>query len=795
MGHKHWGGGGPGKVDPVIAKMRRKAENERRQREQQARRREEAPREEAGGAPGKHFVNPYTFAPTPDRAGIPRGTYAGDYDPNEAKRGENALRLWEDRWSGTIGVTLTAETPLVLTRHLDEDESKKEHKTYDCLDTPPATGIKGMIRSAYETITNSRYGVLNEKQHGTWVGMRQTTNFALKLVPVIIEHAPGNGGDPKFVAKLLEGATPAGQQGARGPRGAPLPLHAAWIKRYDVATRTKDRNENAFGCKYPDGSLPRHKDPVIAELVPVVHDRKGFHFFGVAKIWHKTDARKNKDAPPPALDWNGNGGVVEGHVCVTGPTIKNKHDERVFFKTNGARSLPVDTEIKDRYEALIANYQEIHERDLAKRKTNRNEPSDYLGHEPGKTAFGPYVYDKGWNKLQHGDLLHALIEGGRITGLFPAMIPRDLHPKKVVECMHESLLPAKERADLSPAERLFGWVNPGGSGAWRGKVRVTGVAPMAHPDGGAAVERFEAPVPLAILGAPKTTQARFYLGDAQGRAPGDGLPKDRMRYDGQRRTRGRKLFWRPAGIARDEAYWRRPWEDRTGQSVAGHHQEYRQPGGASERTDQNRSINGWIRPGSTTTFQLRVENATAEEVGGLLALLHLAGNPRAEDACMRLGFGKPLGLGCVRVALDPARTNLRRNAEWKAIYAELKPLPAAAEPPVADLIQAHQKAMVTAYAVPAVDVAAADAMPPGALAAAWRGLPFVRAFLAAAVGPPGGAPVHYPRAQPERSDGRDVLPAYQWFVANDRVAQGRTPGRCLPDGAAEDPALPYQPVA
>lgn len=741
-----------------------------------------------GGGPGTHFVNPYAFAPAIDRTGIAPGTYAGDYDPSDPARGENALRYWEGRYSGTIGVRMTVETPLVLTRTpaLRDDQG---HKTYACLDTPPATALKGMLRAAYETLSNSRYGVLNEKQHSAWVGMRRVTDFAQKLVPVLIERSAAS--ESGLVARLLCGATPPGQQGRHGA------LHAAWIKRYDTNTSTRDRNASHYGCKYPDGTLPRHRDRVVAELVPVRHPKKNFMFFGVSNIW------RHGDPDAPRLGWNGDGhgGVVEGHVCVTGPTIKNKHDERVFFSARAAATIAISNTARARYEALIRDYQEIHVRDLAR---GAAAPGDYLGHEPGKTAFGPYVYEEAWKKLNEGDLLHALVENGEIKGLYPAMIPRDLHPKTVLECMHKSVLPAKAMAELSPADRLFGWVNPNGSGAWRGKLRVTGVEQMRHPDGGAALEDFGAgqEVPLAILGAPKITQARFYLGDEQGRAPNDGLPKDQLGYDGKRRARGRKLYWRPSGVAGDDAYWRRPWEDRTAQPVNGHHQEYRQPGGPgqksrqTERTDQNRSITGWIRPGAETTFQVRVENATPEELGGLLALLQLNALPTAESACLRLGFGKPLGLGCVRLALDIDRTDLRLNDDWRERYATLGPSQKANAPQVASLIAAHQKAMVVAYARPRVDQADVDAMPPGKLSAAWRGLPFVQAFLAAACGPPGGAPVHYPRSQPKRTNDMETLPAYKWFVANEKFSNEHPlPGLCLPDTAAASAALPYEPVA
>ena len=139
---------------------------------------------------------------------------------------------------------------------------------------------------------------------------------------------------------------------------------------------------------------------------------------------------------------------------------------------------------------------------------------------------------------------------------------------------------------------------------------------------------------LAILGQPKPAQGRFYLGDATGREQRAGLSKGQAGYRDGNRVRGPKVYPHHAQGLKQEA-WR------------GH-----------ERTRQNRSLTGWVKPGVAFEFDLHVTNLTRVELGGLLWLLSLpAGH------FLRLGLGKPLGFGSVRAEVVEAGTCLADGAD------------------------------------------------------------------------------------------------------------------------------------
>ena len=103
-----------------------------------------------------YFYNPYTFVPSPPRQSIKTGEFAGDFDPLECGLSHDSLK--PDLWTGHLPIKLTTVTPLVLPKTDGEDRSSTEHHTYDVLNHLPESSLRGMLRSAYEVVTNSRYG-------------------------------------------------------------------------------------------------------------------------------------------------------------------------------------------------------------------------------------------------------------------------------------------------------------------------------------------------------------------------------------------------------------------------------------------------------------------------------------------------------------------------------------------------------------------------------------------------------------------------------------------------------------
>lgn len=659
------------------------------------------------------FLNPYTFVPTPQRDGW------------EGPLGDGAPRchgrLHEGGWTGTIKVRLTVETPLLLldtARAHVAPTGKEGHLAYPMLlrnGSPhlPATSVKGMLRSAFEIITNSRYGVFDGWEKP--LGWRRIVSDALKMEPVRIV-GDGKGG---HLIQRCESAR--------------LPYYVA----------DKDI------VRYPDGSLPQHGD----------------------EVWVRVGGRTPtvqaivKGAQAPGDGWK------HGYVLVSGKNIQGKKCERVFIPREDCDPAELTEELRERWDKLMCSYREAH---TPEELQGFNTVSD----EGAELDWSAHLTDRERAELQDGTLCYAYMGGGKTTALYPVAVSRDISSMTPAEMLPASLHPAPDLAGLSPADRLFGWVAPRGCSTrpagYRGRLRI---GPVRCEDSEQArTTRFKGDgLPLAILGLPKPSQGRFYLVKEEHRKnlenpPKDGISKNQLYTSNRSRLRGRKVYWHHAATAGHSSYWSEPdsANDPTQELMGIGYREFRRPRVAKEngkdpvitpdhrfdttdeeqRDKQNRSIEGWVNPGTEFTFTLDVRDISLFELGALAWLLTLP-----EGHFHRLGLGKPLGFGSVRLHWDPAGTTLRPNEDWTAYYRSL-----ITEPPAPDPSQVMSMALEefekTTKDTPLKEI---------------RDL-----FLATTTGRP-DLPVHYPRIRLLGMKDALTMPmppdprgrSYEWFTANE----------------------------
>ena len=126
------------------------------------------------------FFNPYNFIPTPRRT--PENTPAGLEDATPCGH----HRLFEDRWSGTITVKMEAVTPLLIPSSDIQEVGDNRHKvkqtrSLNGLPDIPPSSVKGMIRAAFEAMTNSRFGEFVD--HDQRLAFRQPAKEGLFAFP------------------------------------------------------------------------------------------------------------------------------------------------------------------------------------------------------------------------------------------------------------------------------------------------------------------------------------------------------------------------------------------------------------------------------------------------------------------------------------------------------------------------------------------------------------------------------------------------------------------------------------
>jgi CRISPR-associated protein (TIGR03986 family) len=655
------------------------------------------------------FHNPYNFVPALPRSEKVTGTELGDHSPV----GHHAYL--SDHWTGKISVTLKTKTPLLINDAANVS-IENEHKTFSVrlgADQRPylaPTSIKGMLRSAYEIVTNSRLSIF--AGHEDRLAYRNPPSPSggkdvnkPKLIPAIVIKSKS---DNTLLFRILQYEK---------------------LSNYGYSIRLPRYPENPLKYSGTGNQLPEHGDKVW-----VTHTAKGV----ADRIYPWSQEAPEKDS-----DWK------IGWVCITGRNINNKRYERVFIKSNNDREIPITDEHVTFWKQLICNYKKANERALKKRAKRNQSYKDYLGSSVGETSFSRHIGEDNTEVLKIGTLCYlTLNKQGQIMTLSPVTISRQLHSSSPDSLLDDSLnlKPAISLEQLSPVDRVFGWVNQKGSGAYKGQLRVETV----QCESGNAIEILNPPVSLAILSSPKPEQARFYVSQDQRGNPLSEAGKA-MSYSAERGIRGRKIYpHHTKGLNFKE--WQRT---------------------NNEKDEQNFSVQGWVKQGVSFTFTIDVINLSSIELGALLWILDLGDN-----YYHRLGAGKPLGFGSVGVKVNWDKTNLYQGQQWANFYDSLNSfLPK--QTGFLSCIDLYKKEFRQLYG-PKQD---------------FESNPIIQAFCQAAQGFQDDLPIHYPRLEVEkRKNDKEDHPVFDWFRENESLNQDIPGSKLALPALWQEVGLPYDPT-
>jgi CRISPR-associated protein (TIGR03986 family) len=720
--------------------------------------------------PGE-FHNPFNFVPAPPRdVDDPE---LGDHPP----AGHERYHL--EKYTGKLCVRMQVETPLLLPdtarMHYEEDSEHKSYpvrvrplldksgnvitnssgKVVEVPDINP-TAIKGMLRSAYEAVTNSRLSVF--KDHDERLAFRGEAKLPAAAARIEMHSGSLHIHVFRTVAVL--------------PR---------YRKHWQGETDKLERENTARTPVVPgramrlsgSSELPQHRQAVWVKVADRI-GRKG-HMAGkrIGKIVDEVRLRSGAGAPAD---------FVKGWACITGANAKDKVYERVFIESPTDELIPLTGDHVEMWKELISNYQEIHAVELKRRKSKGQRSTDYLGNDPSQTAWSIQIFDPTYTKLEEGTLCYVAHRNGKISALVPVMISRRLHGVSPGSLLPESLRPANKVEKLSPAERVFGWVRQGkgdGVEAYRGQVRFGTVECTTNDTEQDVVEaksladlfelfgKEDLPtdwLPLQILGQPKPQQGRFYVAeDETGKARLPGNNNEEAGYQTSRGLRGRKVYTHHGNLP--EGYWIQAANLKSeltdGQSDLSQKElrsdgyaffrEYIRPKTEKRRDSQNRSVQGWVKKGVEFRFDIHFVNLSKVELGALIWLLSLNEGFENKKYFHRFGGGKPLGFGSVSLDLDS--TLITSGGDLKEFYQSLD--------------VARKESLSAAEAKTAFENAY--------LSAGYQAT--IAAFKRACEGFADGLPIHYPRA---RHTAGSVPPhrnglAYEWFVENAKAPSQDNP--------------------
>ena len=309
-------------------------------------------------------ANPYTFIPAPPRAGLPAGL--GDGPPASHGVIEPAVQ-----WSGWLTMRLVTRTPLLLPDPETARRDSGDHPTYPVRRGPDGqpllhgASVKGALRSAYEMVTGSRYGVF--RGHDRSLAYRRPATKP-DLVPARVE-SDGQGG-----LNFCLCAWP------------PLP-----VPLYDPRTRPGQRGRR----------LARATGAALTEITGQggPPDWRKLHGH---EVWHTTRNAGKPGQTRPVVDQvtlttepRPADAAGRGWLSVTGRSIENKASERLFVPA-GAPLVPVEDRHHELWQAVLASY-----RDAAKDNEPGTDPTGKPLERSRHVTAGAEI-----PRLEAGDLVY-----------------------------------------------------------------------------------------------------------------------------------------------------------------------------------------------------------------------------------------------------------------------------------------------------------------------------------------------------------------------------------------------------
>ena len=550
--------------------------------------------------------------------------------------------LSSERWSGSIDLELTVRTPLVY----GEQRENPGGGTQVEIPTDqqgrvvfPGTMVKGMLSRAYEVLTASRFRVFEE--HAKPLTYRADVADALRLVPVRVVEMSEDGG---FVVELLRGEKRKYVRNNNGIKQE-FPAVSAAFLRVDSSHPRRCVGSSEFRKIQ---AMTRHQNKVRCKLSLCIHP-KGYAYWRVIGLYDARDELVEIYDVPSDVEVLKTIDKVVGYVYRSArdeeppeSVFSNKHNERVFFSvSNDTKKMVVSASVVNSYRRIVESYSEQRKINELQRNVR---PNRFTG-----------VDSKAL--LRKGSLAYAVLSDDEavVEELVPTMVGRRsycMSPRSLAE--KQCVTPLGSATEASAADRLFGYVvsNPR-EGAGNGGVASRGRLIFGQVDTSSVVLSREE-TPIAPLLSPKPASARRFLTDRNGRTP---------RNAGE--VLRRSEYFRPGqhlGVAVHPIH----------RSILGSEEfpasATRAPLQEGVRQD-NRQIHSvaktWIRPGSVLCCRMRFENLSRNELAALVWLLEPANlvpiseqnAEKSKVGYLRVGLGKPLGLGAVEVRM--AKDGLR----------------------------------------------------------------------------------------------------------------------------------------
>jgi len=583
------------------------------------------------------FVNPYTFIGLGDRV-------------SKAKSED------DDRHTGVLSCTLKTLTPMAIPNAANEDTfikiadnlvtkwnsdfpdkkvDRKNVRSYDFysyenpegdmgkveknqLPSPviPGSSIRGMIRSAYEALTDSCLSAIDEEMI---LNKRS-------IIPYDRDHNSENMG-----VGILENVN--GKWILKKGEKALLPIKG--VKGFSGKTNNETGRE--FFRFYRDKLLSWGNEIFIS----FKGTSRGYK---VVSSFSKSQKGEDK-IPAYHLP-----GVQFGDRW-------NKHFDTIVYNYKNSESYDLSEDDISRIKLISSLYKE----NAKGESENTKKPVPYDGwanFDLGKPFPVYYETVKG-DKVQHGNKLKD------IYYISPACISQEIFARKVSDMIGD-FDPCKDNRQLCDACYLFGMVGKEeGRKANTDKKTVNAVASRISFRDAVSLDKedwYDEPKRLAILGQPRPSATEFYMTPLE---DGDYWNYDYKVTHGKRREdKNKKTALETASIRGRKFYWHSD-DDKT---------RYAKDADRPDLTIIARPV----KKECSFKFEVAFENISRQELAKLIYVLTIGGKASGDNPTHghKLGHGKPIGFGSVGISINEAKSSVfEMDGDFNIRHTPLPKLP------------------------------------------------------------------------------------------------------------------------
>ena len=554
-----------------------------------------------------------------------------------------------DTYNGSLRLSIEVMTALIF----GNQKKSKGTPTEISIPIDPTTKnpfispamIKGMISNAYERLTASRFRAFGE--HNATLTYRADPAAALGLVPVRLndKYDQGThrgtllyGPEHALYAKLLTHETD-GDEGNKKQ----LPL----LKNARVWNKLQHGELIDFMAK-------KIEDSYIVTQIKTKED-KVYSQLDIPDWVAKSDSEETAHT-----GWFYS--TTPDHILKAGKSIfDSKLSERIFFYDQlSNREIEIDPVVAETYDQIICSY-----------SYDSTDPTSKIPTKPNR-----FVIDRAGNKdidpINHSGLLaYARLNGRKVVELMPTQVGRRNYsqsPRSLARA--QGVLPVVDAFEASPADHIFGFTSTDTQrpsdqsnrqvSHLRGRITISAVDTSG-------VTPKDIRLNLRPLLEPKTNSARRFLTDASGHTI-SGRPRPGY-Y-----SKGDFLGAASYGFRRGDAGIKKKGDGRLDYATLASYEKEQSEENPRRQEKTNQDIYStaisWIPRSSIFQCTLHFEGLRKEELWTLLWVLdskllgryaqkeqHLPDSNQKDgkvpdEGYLRMGMGKPLGLGVVRTSFS-----------------------------------------------------------------------------------------------------------------------------------------------